>query len=402
MNRTDVEGDCYYLNSYSCLFLLDYASYLYPNTFQENFMTQTHSYISALHRAAQRALWGALVAVVCIACGSGGSGDSSAGAGSGNGSGNSGGNSGTDPKAAFTQSTPTLNNAPGSEITYCYYFHLPPTQQLIKKFKATLPPNVVDATLFITETPAYPDGTLSTADCSYTAGGSGGGFYLPTFVYRAVPTGTGTDEMTLPSDDGTGKPVAIRIDPNQPAFLQVHLFNTTTVTVTESVKIEGFGYEPGTDATLAGAFVVLNTFINIPPGTSASPGQASASGSCGIPRDWNFFRMTTAANKQAVHTSVKDGTTTLVALDDARSSKPVVPVINTWVAPNFFKFKAEINPFTSQKFSYRCDYSNPNNYTIHTGSSIETDEQCMAFSYYFPNTHPFQLATLCINSLTVN
>jgi hypothetical protein len=365
-------------------------------------MIQTSFCISALRHVAQRAVLMALVAVVCVACGSGGSGDSGAGAGSGNGNGNGSGNGGTDPKASFTQSTPALDNAPGGEITYCYYFHLPPTQQLIKKFKATLPPNVVDATLFITETPAYPDGTLSTANCSYTAGGSGGGFYVPTFVYRAVPTGTGTDEMTLPSDDGTGKPVAIRIDPNQPAFLQVHLFNTTTVTVTESVKIEGFSYDVGTDTTLAGAFVVLNTFINIPPGTSVSPGLASASGSCAIPRDWNFFRMTVAANKQAVHTSVKDGTTTLVALDDTRSSKPVVPLINTWATPNFFKFKADTNPFTNQKFSYRCDYSNPNNYSIHQGYSMETDEQCMAFSYYFPNTHPLQIATLCLNSFTLN
>jgi hypothetical protein len=365
-------------------------------------MNTIFSHAGALQRRAKRAVVLALMVVACVACGSSGSGDSGAGAGSGNGNGggNGGGNDGTDPTAAFTQSTPTLDNAPGQEITYCYYFHLPPTLQLIKKFKATLPQNVVDATLFTIEAPAFPDNTLTTADCSYSASGSGGNFYFPAFVYRAVQNGTGSDEMTLPSDDGTGKPVAIKINPQHLAFLRVHLLNTTTAAVSQAVKLEGFSYDPGTDATLAGSFVVFNNSINIPPGTSANPGLGNASGSCAIPRDWKFFRMTMDANKQATHTSIKDGTSTVVALDDPRSSKPAVPVINTWSAPNFFQFKADANPFASQKFSYRCDYANPNNYSMHAGGSVETDEQCMSYSYYFPN--PLQVSKLCIDNSTVN
>ena len=53
--------------------------------------------------------------------------------------------------------------------------------------------------------------------------------------------------------------------------------------------------------------------------------------------------------------------------------------------------------FASGKLTYDCDYSNFTGRTIRTGSSVVTDEVCMAIGLFFPSTAP----VLCFNNLIV-
>ena len=105
----------------------------------------------------------------------------------------------------------------------------------------------------------------------------------------------------------------------------------------------------------------------------------------------NFFAMTTHTHKQGVHAFVTDG-------PNAPSMPAPMVVDNTgwehpatrfWTAAPFFSF-------STSALTYQCDYVNPNNRTISTGSNPATDEVCMIVGYYFPA--PGGAGHLCWNN----
>jgi hypothetical protein len=54
----------------------------------------------------------------------------------------------------------------------------------------------------------------------------------------------------------------------------------------------------------------------------------------------------------------------------------------TWQPPFF--------GFATNRMTTACTYDNPNGYTLRSGGSYQTDEQCVAVGYFFPATRPLQ------------
>ncbi|MEZ4362430.1 MAG: hypothetical protein R3B48_19730 [Kofleriaceae bacterium] len=269
------------------------------------------------------------------------------------------------PAQGFQIVTPTIELAPGTEATYCYYTRIPVSETVgVKQWRSKMTPGSHHMIVYFTQTEQQPEGTLTTSGC-------GGGLGVWAFsaqepdVQFVMPPGVG---ITVPA--------------SQPAFIQMHYLNVTDQAVPVHVTLNAETYAPAESYTPASAFITYNSQISIPMGTPGNPGRASAGGSCDVPPDASFFSVSTHAHKQAVHTEVTDGASTVFSSED-------------WEHPGGVLLSgAPFLTFASGKLSYRCDYENPTGRVIQDGSSAVTDEMCMAVGYFFPATRP----TLCLNS----
>lgn len=286
----------------------------------------------------------------------------------------------TPPARGFQIMSPTVDVNPGSDLTYCYYFHTPNTSDLnIKKWASHMTAGSHDLIVYLTRTDLQTPGSLSTAKCGLASDGPG-----PVWTYSAQ----GADyEAPLPPDDGTGVPVGQLVKAGQSGFLQMHFLNTTASVLHAQVELDAYAYDDGVQVTLAAPFFTLNTQIDL-PAAALTPTMGTASGDCNVASDAKFFVMTTYTHKQGVHTSIKDGATTV--FDSTTWEQPGA---QHWNTSPFFSF-------SSGKLTYQCDYVNPNSYRIKYGDSVTTQEMCMALGYYFPATDA--TGHMCLDSVMLN
>jgi hypothetical protein len=277
--------------------------------------------------------------------------------------------------------SPPLDINAGDEITYCYYFHTPNTSDLaIKKWASHMTPGVHDMVMYLTPGDLQAAGTVTTDKCGFAANGVN-----PVWTYSAdSPDG----EMAMPADDGAGMPVGLPLRPGRAGFIQMHFVNSTAAVIQAHVELAAYAYDSGVQVTEAGSFYTYSTKINLEPGSAAAPTTGIVNGNCDVSADSKFYLMSAYTHKQAVHTFVMDGTTTVF---DSTSWDHPVPA--TWRAPLFYSF-------TSGKLTYQCEYVNPNNYRIQSGDNAATAEECMAVGYFFPS--PGGAGAFCLDSAMVN
>lgn len=274
------------------------------------------------------------------------------------------------PEHGFQIKTPTVDLAPGADVTYCYYFHTSNDAYVaIQKWQSRMPAAGVRLTLYFSTNDMMPPETMTTDLC-----GPLGGKARWSYAAEAADA-----SMTMPADDGDGVPVGQMIAPAQSGFLQVHYHNASADTVQAHTELNGYAY-PNLDVRSAAPFVTYSTGIRLPPGTAAMPGMTTAGASCAVEADKKFFALTTHTHKQGVRTTVKDGDTMLFSSTDwAR------PGAQAWATTPFYGFKTGL--------TYECEYANRNNYRIETGYDEATDEVCMAIGFYFPA--PYGGGTFC-------
>jgi hypothetical protein len=273
------------------------------------------------------------------------------------------------PLRGFQLISPPQVIMPLQEITYCYYFRTPNTDAMaINKWASAMTPGSHHLIMFTTgTTDLMPPGTVSATNC----GGFGGGTNPPSWTYSAQ---TAMSSLSLPTDDGAGKPLAIDIAPNTAGFIQMHYYNPTDAPITANVTVNAEALPAATAFTKTAAYVTYNGSISIPPGATNDVEEKA----CNAPAGAKFWLMSTHAHKQAIKTEILDGTTVVFTSNDWEH-----PGAQTWMASPF-------HTFASGKVTYRCTYNNttpPNSSrTITDGDSAATDEMCMASGYFFPAT----------------
>jgi len=280
------------------------------------------------------------------------------------------------PDRGFVITSIDVPISPGQEITRCFFFRTPNTELLaIKRWSSVMTPGSHHMIMFLTgNTDVGTPGTVSANDCG---GASANG--VPVWTYAAQ---TATADMLLPSDDGTGQPLAQEIPANTAGYFQMHYLNGTDNTIMAHVKLTAEAYEAGTAYTQTAAYVTFNGNISIAPNAVGDV----ESQTCSTPAGTKFWLMSTHAHKQAVHTEVKDGGNVVFASDDWEH--PGEALFN---APTFYSF-------ATNKLTYSCTYNNTGDNksrTITTGNSAATDEMCMASGYYFPGNQP----KFCFNNI---
>jgi hypothetical protein len=252
---------------------------------------------------------------------------------------------------------------PGQEITKCFYFHTPNTEDaVVNKWVSDMTPGshhmIVFTSLDFTSTQP-PDGTID--DCS-----GGGGIPLP--LYGAQ---TPHQEVVMPTDDGFGKPLAQLISANTAGYIQMHYLNTGDEALTVHVALSAYGLPATTEYTRTDMFATYNADISIPPGAT----NYTVSATCDV-FDKKFWQMSSHSHKQSVATAVMDGSNMLFQSTDWEH-----PGERKWdVADPYYQFQ---NP----QITWSCTYDNTGtnaSRTITDGQSAQTNEMCMATAYYFP------------------
>lgn len=279
---------------------------------------------------------------------------------------------------ALRLESPEIDIPPGAELTYCWYFRALNTQKLaINRWESTMSPGSHHLILYTSANDIKPPGTVTTVDCG--AGASLSSF--PTWMYSAQ---TAESSMSLPTDDGEGKPLAMEIEPNQSGFIQLHYNNRGDTTIKAKVIVNGYSLDDGVAYTRTAAYVTYNNRINIP---AMATGDIEAL-TCNVPATSKFWMMSTHSHRQSVRTAVLDGMPGTGA-KVFESTDWEHPGESRWDGPTFHTFQ-------SGKLTYECEYNNPYNRIIIAGDSAQFDEMCMASGYFFPATRP----VFCFNTTT--
>lgn len=277
------------------------------------------------------------------------------------------------PRGGFQVKFPAVDIQPGQDITYCYHFRTPNDSPLpIHRFTSEMGPHSQQLVAFtVTDGSAQrfpkdrlPPGTVSTVDCGpLPTNGT-----MPHWIYSASEP---ESELVFPSDDGTGKPLALEIPPLSSGYIMLHTVNTTN----DVIKAEAtLNFEP----LEAAAYTKTDTYLGFSSGFALPPYSSGVveTKSCPVPPDAQFWSLTTLAHGRAVNTRILDGTSLLLDSSDWRH-----PVIETVERPPFVTF-------SSKKLTYACRFDNPSNRTIYRGDSYVVDEECLAVGYFFPATRP--------------
>jgi hypothetical protein len=278
------------------------------------------------------------------------------------------------PARGFQIKTPTVDVAPHSDVTYCYYFRAPDTEYAIQKWVSRMTPGSVDLTIYTTPADRQPAGTMSTASCGLGTGAAMWTYAAQTLDYT----------LALPADDGAGVPVGQIIPAGKSAFVQLHVANPGDAAIQAHATINAYAYDAGAAVTPAAPFMTFNNHIDLDPGSAAQPAPGMVNGNCTVSPSWKFYLLSTHTHKQGVHTFVKDGA---IALFD--SFDWAQPGAKQWTAAPFYSF-------ATGKLTYQCEYENKTNRRIYVGDSVVTDETCMAVGYYFPA--PGGVGQTCLNS----
>ena len=275
----------------------------------------------------------------------------------------SGGGLPTVPAFSVTSKEVTID--PGQEITYCYYFRTPNTEPVaVHRWTSSMTPGSHHMIMFTTRTDVKPPGTIDSINCGF----GGDVQNMPSWTYATqVPE----DTLALPTDDGTGKPLAQLIPPNTPAFFQMHYLNATDQPLTVSVTVSAEALAPELEYTATAPYITYNADITIPGETI----NMTFSKTCDTPANATFWMMSTHAHKRARKTVVKNGmpTSTKIAFESTDWEHPGA---KAWMATPFYTFDGD-------KLTYECTYDNPSTKTIYDGDSAEINEMCMATGYYF-------------------
>jgi hypothetical protein len=332
-------------------------------------------------------------ALVAAACGSdvatSGSGDDD---GSGSGSGSGGGSGGVTlpmPERGFQIVSPEITIPRGKEQTWCYYFHTPNTDALpIKSWQSHMSTGSHHMILYLTSADQGTPGTVSEDGCGGTSGGGGGQAGALSAGVWTYSSQTVDQTFNLPSNDGTGLPLAQTIPAGQPAYIQMHYLNTTDGDIKVHVELNAVAHAVGVAVRGAAPYVTYNGNINIPAPAGST---ASASGDCTVAPALKFFVMSTHNHKQGIHTAVKDGSSMVFESTDWEH-----PGETSWDATPFFSF-------SSGKLSYSCDYKNElgTAQPIVAGPSAATNEMCMAIGYFFDPAKSTVKSKFCYNSLVL-
>lgn len=266
---------------------------------------------------------------------------------------------------SFQVVTPEIEVEAGQEIKICYYFRTPNTETVgIKRWASQMPGVVHDLMLVATPgTDKEAPGTVSSSNCFLGTNAAS------QVIFAAY---TPSAELALPGDDGTGKPLANELGPSTPAFLMLHFFNPTSEAMKVKVILDAQSLAPGVAYTRSGTLLHHNLEISIPPGATGDVESQTVEAPPGI----KFWRLSTHAHKQAVHTEIKDGASVVFASDDWEN-----PGASTFGPPGF-------HTFSSGDLTTACTYDNlfgdNSARTITSGESEATEERCLGLGFFFP------------------
>jgi hypothetical protein len=270
--------------------------------------------------------------------------------------------------------------AAGQAISQCYYFRTGSAGTVgIGRFSSRFGPAIHNIVVYTTadmttKLPAdrQPPGTLSSTDCGF------GGSANNTTARRIYSAHATVEQLRMPDDDGAGQPLALELPANAAGFIEIYALNTSEDPIATGVQLTANGRANAQAYTKTGTYVTYNASFSIPPS-----GSTTATLACDVPAATKFWWLSTHTHRRAMSATLRNGASTLLI-----TSNWEAPTIATYAAPSFYQFGA------GEKLTYECAFTNDQNFTVHSGDSYESDENCIGVGYYFPGD-----GALCYNNV---
>jgi hypothetical protein len=174
-----------------------------------------------------------------------------------------------------------------------------------------------------------------------------------------------------PSEMPTG--VAMELEPRQKMFLNIHLLNTGSEPVTDTVTLKLDRGDPLVEWTPVGFLELTTTQIDIP-----AQGTATAGNTCKFDRDISVLELTSHSHSrtESVTANLWDG------VDEAKVGEEIYR--NTsWVEPAVLRFIDDVVVKKGTGIAFECSYVNPDPFEVKFGDKAE-DEMCYVLGYYYP------------------
>jgi hypothetical protein len=282
------------------------------------------------------------------------------------------------PAQGFQIQTPSIEVAPGQDVTWCYYFRTPNNAKLaVTRLASTMGPAGKGVVFFTTAENGMPAERRPAGDISIVGCEMYSGTTRPTWRYAGYGA---SDALEFPIDDGAGHPVAMELPAISAGVLMMHFKNETGASVTSGVTLNVEALDQPI-YTPTSTLLSYDSTIAVPPFTTGHVETTS----CAVPAGVQFWSLSTFAHKQAVTTRVRDAAEILFESFDWAN-----PGASVASAPPF-------RSFASGTFTHACTYDNPTSRTLLTGPSQQTDENCLGIGYFFPATAP----RLCYNGFVL-
>jgi hypothetical protein len=254
-------------------------------------------------------------------------------------------------------STDPFDLLPGEEKFTCYHAEIPVDGEIdVRYYESVMAAGSHHFILYKNDGDTMPPGTTDQTGCLANPTGSN-------WVYSSAQP-----HMDLKIPEG----VAIVLGSRQRVVFDMHYINTTDQTLHAQVTLN-ISFAKG-EFQKASSLVSYNSQIFIPP-----DGEQTVGGDCTPGDGAKFFYMLTHTHRRGVLATITR------VLANGQMGEELVHS-SDWEIPQEKKYLTD--PFLTfmpgEKFHYECQYMNDLDQIVTAGPSADTNEMCMAITYYFP------------------
>ena len=251
--------------------------------------------------------------------------------------------------------TTPFDLAPGDEKFACYHAEIPIDGTInVHYWESKMAEGSHHFILYTADGDTSPVGTMDQTGCLTAFGG---------WIYSSAQP-----HIDLSMPDGVAMPLSSR----QRVQFDMHYINVTQQTLHAQVTL---------NVTLAkGMFqqakslISYNSQIFIP-----ANGTQTVGGDCTPGAGAKFFYMLTHTHRRGkLATITRVLANGMMGEQLVKSTDWEVPMERKWLTDPYLTFQP------GEKFHYSCDYMNDLPMTVTSGPSAQTNEMCMAITYYFP------------------
>lgn len=267
------------------------------------------------------------------------------------------------PKRGFQMRVGDYTVQPGQDFEWCEYRRLPNKKPIdVTGFRLRMPPQahhfVVWAYGGSLDDSQLPQGPVEAVGCS--------GISPDEFVPQVlIPIQTPNARFRFPEG------IALRIEPNQPVWLNPHLKNYDPEPITPDIRFNFYRARKGTVRHYAHGLIVGNIMdIRIPAG-----GNQTLTAEWTAPADLTLIQLATHQHRLGTYANIELGTP-----DGA--GRTMIYENEDWQHPSTFWPKPEIRLVKGQKMRITCTWHNTDAQVVGFGPET-TDEMCFILGFYY-------------------
>jgi copper type II ascorbate-dependent monooxygenase-like protein len=287
----------------------------------------------------------------------------------------------------------------GAEAMFCMLVQMPTGQKTaVPSAESHYTPGSHHFLVFRSNLTSIPEGAgvshlCGTADTTVAVAGGSNGIASAESVMGS--TGSYYEAQVPDSRRDLPPGVAHVFAPGEILILTAHYLNTTEETIDSTIEFRLHLMDPADVKEEAGTFFLLNTQLNIPPGS-----EVTTTRTCPMPKDINLGILW--SHMHARGWAFRAWTDDPVAMKQLGGDVYDQPGPDGWAEPHVqnYPYDPPVTIHAGSNLIFSCTYHNMTDQTFTFGQSAATAEMCLLHGMYWPRQ---DMATeRCTNGTTMS